>query len=74
MGDLATALMAFGLVTFAKSQTTPIILDNEECHPPSYDMLDFCARGVHIRTWQLRQIKKLHVAVRCQPTCIVGIL
>ena len=47
-----------------KSQTTPTILHNEECYPPSYDILDCCARGGQIRMW--------HVAVRWRPTYIVG--
>ena len=35
-----------------KSQTTPTILHNE-CCSPSYDTLDFCARGGQIRRWHV---------------------
>ena len=49
---------------FCKSQTTLTILHNEECFSLSYDMLDFCAWGGHIR--------RRRVIVRRQPTCIVN--
>ena len=62
------------LVSFAKSQTTPTIIHNGKCYPPSYDMLDFCAQGGQIGRQQLGHIRMWHVAMRCQPTCIVCIL
>ena len=51
---------------FRKSQTTPTILHNQECYPPSYDTLEFCAPS--------GQSGRQHVVVRCRPICIVGIL
>ena len=32
-----------------KHLTTPTILHDEECYPPSYDTLNFCGRGTKIR-------------------------
>ena len=44
-GDLAVALMIFGLVTFAKVILHPLSFHNEECYPPSYDKLEvLCPR------------------------------
>ena len=48
------------------SQTTPSILQDDECYMLSHDMLGFCAPG--------GQNRRQYVVVRCQPTCIVGIL
>ena len=49
-----------------KIQTTPTILHNEECYPPSNDTLDFCAKG--------GQIQRQHVVVKYWPTCVMGTL
>ena len=44
LGNLApTMMMMFGLVTLTKNQTTPTILRNKECYPPSYGTLHFHA-------------------------------
>ena len=50
----------------SQSSTTPTILHNDECCPPSYGTVGFCVPG--------GQIRGRHMAVRCQPTYIVGIL
>ena len=52
-GDLAATLM---ILWVGQSSTLPTILHNDECHPPSYDTVNSCARG--------GQIRRRHVDVR----------
>ena len=70
--DLATALMIFGLVTFAKIKL----------HPPSFKMRNAIHRVMtcliivpnvcKLGGNKLGEIKRRHVVMRWQPTCIVG--